>query len=104
MCMSVCMCANGRVHTHMYVYALYTCTCTSIDVQLLSSDLIVKPTVGLRSQSLSLYIHVCVCSVQALSDISSRYAAGFGSFGDKRAFPYALTNDSPDAYFSNTLS
>ena len=37
-------------------------------------------------------------SVAALNNITTDYAVGFGYFGEKRAVPYALSSDSPNAY------
>ena len=36
--------------------------------------------------------------VQALQSISEEYAVAFGSFGDKRAIPYAISSDNINAY------
>ena len=33
-----------------------------------------------------------------LNNITTKYAVGFGSFGEKRAVPYAVSDDRPEAY------
>ena len=37
-------------------------------------------------------------SVEALNNISARYAVGFGGFGEKRAAPFALPGDDERTY------
>ena len=36
--------------------------------------------------------------MEALNNISDRYAVGFGGFGEKRASPFALPSDDERAY------
>ena len=49
---------------------------------------------------ISLVLNVFLFSVDALQNISDRYAIGFGGFADKRALPYALPSDDPKTYHS----
>ena len=47
---------------------------------------------------ISLVLNAFLFSVEALQNISDRYAIGFGGFADKRALPYALPSDDPKTY------
>ena len=42
--------------------------------------------------------------VEALNNISQKYAVGFGGFGEKRASPFALPSDDERTYLRTKLN
>ena len=42
--------------------------------------------------------------MEALNNISEKYAVGFGGFGEKRAVPSALPNDDKRTYLQTSLN
>ena len=49
------------------------------------------------------HVYMLACcvfhTVSALENISSNYAVGFGSFGEKRALPFALPSSNSNVYY-----
>ena len=54
------------------------------------------------SPPLSLFLFLFLAA--ELENISSQFNIGFGSFGDKVAYPYASTIRTQDAYLTNDLT